>query len=968
VSPEAPTLVGRGEALSALDAALAGRRPGRAEPAAPGVLLLTGEAGMGKSRLAAEAAARARADGRAVRVGRTSALDAGLTLGVLQDALRTADRAGEPGPVTDDRLAAALPALVLPELGGGPGGGAADRAVLFEACTRHLRALAAGRGAVLVLEDLHWADATSHALVHALARALRGDPVLVVGTLREEERPPSLRDLLRELSRERLAHLVTLTPLDEGEVAQMVTGLTGAAPPEAALGQIARRSGGNPFVVEEMVRESIACGCVDLRTGRWADRAVLPLPATVQDVVAARVERLAPGERALLEAAAVAGERFDLDLAAATAGMDEGGAIAAAGALLGAGLVREDGEALAFRHAITREAVLAGMLAAERRRLHLAALRAGERLGAPPDVLAAHAVAGGDRAAGFAASREAAARSLAIGGAAEARDHLERARGLWDPDDGMPARAAVLRDLGRALWTLGEHAAARAALAEARGIMLAAGDRVGAALALVDLGQARGDAGERRAGIQDLEVAVAELGPDAPVVARMGALARLARALMMAGRMEAAVATADAGLALAGDPPSPGEQRERVHLLATRGGCAVRADQMPAGRDDLRESLEVAEALGDAAAMIRALQNLASSLQDDPAEALALTARGVALARERGLRTHEIWLLNLSAGLHAGAGDLGAAERDLASVDALRAGACGAEYAYEGVDADVGRTVVALVRGDAEAAVAVARRAVAGADRIGDSQLVWPARAGLARGLTLLGRHAEAREALAPAVADALAEPGPVCSLPDVVLAALERAALAHDLGGEELERLTGLGDRTPPAIAAAARAFADLARGRAPRPGALAGAVADLDAHGWAHDVVRIGALGAEGMAACGADPEEAAGLAQLALDRAAAMGATGWERRAAAALRGLGRRAAARADAAGREGLTGREVEVLRLVADGMTNREVGERLVISEATAARHVANLFRKLGVHSRAEAARLAAERGMLVGG
>ena len=311
---------------------------------------------------------------------------------------------------------------------------------------------------MLVLEDLHWADPTSHALVGYLARATQDAPILLVLTYRADEAPPgsSLDGLRHELARERLGEELRLEPLGPEDVAAMLRDILRTDPGADVAAMVYRASGGNPFVVEELVRDAVAIGTLDPTRGRWDIMEPIVLPGTVQEMLLRRMRALDDRDREVVRWAAVLGERFDADLLAAAAGVSEEAALQALGRLREAGLVADTRVAadarLAFRHALTRQAVLGGLLAPERQRRHARVLEIAGGTGGvralPLDEALEHALGAGDRVRSLQFSIRAAGRAVELGGYAEARAHYERALALWDAQDGLPTRADLLMRLG----------------------------------------------------------------------------------------------------------------------------------------------------------------------------------------------------------------------------------------------------------------------------------------------------------------------------------------------------------------------------------------------------------------------------------------------------------------------------------------------------------------------------------------
>jgi predicted ATPase len=247
-----PVVVGRDEELAVLEQRLEGARGGRG-----GIVLLAGEAGIGKSRLAREAVAMAAGQGMRVLAGRASR-GVAVAYRPFAEALLGALRAGRPPELAELRPFRPALGRLVPEWSGGAGLGDSGRSlavagpglddspvVLAEAVLRLLTALTAGRGGLLVLEDLHWADPESLAVVEYLADNLGGEPVMCLGTVRSEEASAGL-ELARGLGARRAARVLTLPRLDVTAVAEMVAACLPSAP-EALGEQVVRLADGVPF-------------------------------------------------------------------------------------------------------------------------------------------------------------------------------------------------------------------------------------------------------------------------------------------------------------------------------------------------------------------------------------------------------------------------------------------------------------------------------------------------------------------------------------------------------------------------------------------------------------------------------------------------------------------------------------------------------------------------------------------------
>jgi len=433
-----PVLVGRDEEARHLDAALAAAGEGRG-----GVVLVAGEAGIGKSRLAREAAHAADALGLVVMAGRAVAGGVPTPFRPFAEALASAGRAGRlPHSGELDPFRPVLGRLI-PEWRQ-PLQAAGDDSLIFlgEAVLRLLRVLSPAAGALLVLEDLHWADRETLALLEYLADNVSAERVLCVGTMRDEEGARAVA-LARVLEARGSAVVLPLDRLDPAATARMALACVGGAElPGSVQALVARQAEGLPFLVEEILAGLIGDGTLAERDGRWqsVDLAGFRVPDTFADVVHDRLDGLDAGSRRVICAAAMLGRRFDWGLLGPVTGLTDAGVVAALRRGVALQLVAADGDSFRFRHALTHEAVLAGLLPPERALLAAQALAAVQAAhpGLPGSwcTLAAELAEGaGTMARAGALLLEAGRRDLAVGALASAEHTLSRARALTGPDD-----------------------------------------------------------------------------------------------------------------------------------------------------------------------------------------------------------------------------------------------------------------------------------------------------------------------------------------------------------------------------------------------------------------------------------------------------------------------------------------------------------------------------------------------------
>ena len=625
-----PTFVGRVEELQVLEAAR--RRAASTEPA---VVLVGGEAGVGKTRLVAELIGGCATDGTRVLAGGCVPVgDGALPYAPIVEALRMLvaevgvdEVRGLIGPSWPE-LARLLPALGAPDRAGQPDQAAQVR--LFELVLGLLGRLGEQVPLVLVVEDLHWADRSTRDLLAFLVRNLRRERMLLVVTYRDDEPGQQrLGPYLAELDRAGRVERIELSRLDRAQTVAQLVGILGAAPAAELADSVFARSEGNPFFTEELLAV--------VRSGSHE------LPATLRDLLRGRVDGLPKPAARVLAVVAMAGRRISHRLLALVAGLDDQALIEALRAAAANQLLvtapGEDGYDV--RHALLREVVDADLLPGERARLHAGLARAlteqPELAGVSPAVaaaeLAVHWDAAGEPARALPARVRAGEVAAAANAFPEAQRHDERALELWDqvPDPALVAgldRVELLTRAADAAGAAGQNQSALTLLSTALAQLDPADDPVRAALLHMRRGGHRWEAGDERSCLAELEEAVRIL-PAAPSAERARVLAYYAQWLMLAGRFRGAARHAEQALAVA---RMVGARAEEGHALDILGYSTDDIEPLVAAR-------RVAEEVGNAEGIARAYLNLGSILwrRGGTREALDVYRRGFAAARQLGL-------------------------------------------------------------------------------------------------------------------------------------------------------------------------------------------------------------------------------------------------------------------------------------------------------------------------------------------
>jgi len=919
-------MIGRAAHLGRLVALVAAAAGG--EEARPAVALVAGEAGLGKTRLLQELLASV-PPGALVLAGQAEPGSLGRPLDLvrqLQDLPRPTLRA-VPDP--------ARPRLV----DAAPGPEVADQVAT---AGDDLLARVAGQPSLLVFEDLHWADAESVAVFERLAVAGPGTLVLV-GTFRPEEltrRQPAGEMIVRLERRQQVTQL-RLEPLSRADVASFLNAVYERELPARVAGALHRRTGGNPFFLEELLAAAGDAPPEDL--------AEQPLPWTLAELVRAQLDGLTPTQRRVVEAAAVLGPRADFDVLASMLRISEDDLIDELRGLVARGLLVEDApDELRFRHALVRDAVEGQLLGRERRRLHDRALSA-LREGCACDLaaLAAHA-AGADRPDDLVAlAREGAPTYLTAGSSYQAYELA--LRGLEEEPDDLLLRSVA----ARAAWLLGHNLEA-AEHAQRWRSLAAAGDEEGQSAALRTLARSTYELG-RLDELPPITAEIERLTARLPAgVERARALALLAQVNMLTDHPQEAIVWADRAVAEAG---AIGAEDVRVQALLEKASATGHLRGRGAeGEALLREVVERAEAIGEWVVASRGLNNLfehVCPLDTEIPELLDRLKRDSERAGFSGLGpvSHALHSATRALWMADGPGMRQWLDRSAELTPLLR------EWAGNWLAGMEMELALEADRLDDAARFWQQLRSDTPADRFWKQEF----------GLRLAGRRGDASGIVAGSLSDLPAWWARRAELCGTLLDRLESGAAAG-LGAAQLNELVAplLEDE---ALAAAssnsdlparelAEAWLAAVEPDHERAAAtLAGVLPQVEGRLAVPFVATLEALLARSLASLTRRPEavEVARRARARLERW-----PGWRRDEIDAL-------LARLEAAGDGELTAREREVAALLAEGLTNAELARRLYISPRTAAVHVSNILMKLGMANRAEVAAWAVRTGLARG-
>lgn len=622
-----PVLIGREREQAHLQVLLDQVRQGHGQ-----VLLLSGEAGIGKSRLAAEGKRQANEQGFLVLQGTCFPPDRSSPYAPLLDLLSSSRTLDLPSLSTADAgLLARELARLFPGLVDHASDDTSAHAIepeqekrrLFVALTQFLTGLASTQPVLLLVEDLHWGDEMSLEFLLSLARRSARHPLLMVLTYRTDETHSELRQWLAHLDREHLAHEICLAPLSRGEVEAMLRGIFEQKSPmqTATLDAIYALTEGNPFFLEEILKSLLLAGALVSGNETWDGFPPhdLPIPRSVQAALQLRLDRVSPAARQLVVLAAVAGKRFDFAFLQRITGQEEQELLSLMKELISAQLVAEESEEqFAFRHALTREAIYSQLLLRERKGMHRMIAETMEQLfvrsrDAHLTELAHHFYEAGIWEKAFSYARLAGEKALSLYAPRAAALHLAHALDAAHRLSITPP-GAVYHARGQAYETLGDFERARSDYERALAAAQTASDGVmqwRSMMALGFLWTARNYA-QTGAWFRRASELAGKL--DAPTL-RARSLNRLGNWLANTGQTEEALQAHHEALKIFEEQQDTQGMAESFDLLGPTYG--MRGDRVKAV-EHIGQAIALFRALGDSQSLIsslamRAIQSMPGS-------------------------------------------------------------------------------------------------------------------------------------------------------------------------------------------------------------------------------------------------------------------------------------------------------------------------------------------------------------------
>lgn len=970
--------VGRRQELNQLTTALTTVQSGIGR-----CMLISGEAGIGKSRLLAEIQNLAEQSGFRQLIGRCFEQDRSIPYAPLVDMLnllftqsRTAQHQWLPAPLAPEL------ARLFPELGSYPSVASPTAARDAETEKRHLFAAltslcwhqAEAGPLLLIVEDLHWSDQTSLEFLLHLARRMADRPVLLLLTARSAQTPAGLTELLAGLDREPIAQEIRLKPLTRMEVAQLLQAILKQSqiPSEEFVAAIYSLTEGNPFFAEEICTSLIASGDIYYTNNQWQRKPLsqIDIPDSIQRVVQQRLSQISQPARQLIDLAAVSGRSFDFAVLQVLTGYSDNELLALVRELIAARLVVEEGaDSFAFRHALTREALYGRLLVRERQWLHGQMVQAMEQVHADSlkphlEALAYHAGEAALWQKTIVYARQAGEKAMALFAPHAAVEQFTRAIQAAERPSQEPAYP-LYRLRGQAYDTLGNFDQARADCETSLQAAQAAGDQPAVWQALLDLGLLWAARDYERTGDYCRQaLALARVMEEAAAIGH--SLNRVGNWLMNTGRQFEALDYHREALAL-------------FEALNDRAGVAHTLDLLAMTSNQSGDPEGAVTYYEQAIPILRELhdwQTLSSSLANLALYTLSLeqAQEAVKLAHDIGWHSGEAYALNCLGIVLLNWGRYGESlsliTQSLEITQAIQHPQWSASnHIYFGL---CYMELLALTRAQDHLAQGLAL-----ARQVGSTLFTWMG-SGVLASIYILQGQLEAAEML-------LAE------LPQEWIPALFRVRLARielALAQQEPTRMLQLlddllaipfaTDKTTgmipifqgPALSLKAQAL--LLLGRLDEAGQVQRQIVGVYIkYGFVHGLWRMyGLLGQIYLAASRLEQaREMFTHARTLIDAVAASIddedlRENFRRRATAMIPAVQPPAPQQAARQEFGGLTRREQQVVVIVAQGLSNQEIADELVVSVKTVEAHVTRILYKLGFSSRSQIAAWAVDKGI----
>jgi DNA-binding CsgD family transcriptional regulator len=942
---QSPVLVGRDAFLALMEDRLAGAAAGAGR-----VLFVAGEAGIGKTRLLGSTTRCAQASSFGVARAAAFPGDVQSLGGLLLDL--ASDLASAPEPVLGD-LGQSLTSRIR-AIPGDDGDAHRRRRLLVQDLTDLLVTADAGIPVLIILEDLHWADELSLDVLGHLAGRIANRPMLIAGAYRSDELYPSLplRDLRGRLLAQRLAEEVRLPRLGLGQTATMTSTTLGRPVPAQLVAAIHERTDGIPLHVEEFLA-AIDENSLTSQPGAAVQAAAVP--DTLSDAVLGRARRLATPTREVASAAAVIGRSFDFDLLTAVteaAPDDVAGALRelqeAFFVLPGADAVTVD-----FRHALIRDTLYADTGLPLRRRLHERVAAAAVERGYRGAFVSAHFERAGCPGPAYEYAVIAAREAGAISAHGEALELCRRAVRNLPPELPMLDQARLFAALGDEAAATDDNLAAAEAYDTAHELATTAGDvRAAAALvpSMVAVAHLLGAGLDARVGT--LQAALDGLDAVAGADRERARLhAAMAAAYLVDDRLDEAISHGERGRA---ESQRVGDGEAALNAATTVGSALVFAGRMDEGWQLLEEAIAAAGRTGQEAEAARGYRMVGSSASElmeyDRAERWLI--EGVRYAENAELWNHRHYMASHLAHVQWATG-----QWDAAALTAEGALADGRGGITTRITAQYVLGYLAMGRGDWSAADSLLREALAAGESMAELQRLSPPLWGLAEAARCRGNYGTALTLCERGYQASAEVMDAACLVPYLLTGVRAHLARGAIEAAEEWSVRVGavLEARAIPGTLPAighGRGLILLARGDVP----AAHQALEAARESWrARRRFWEGTWALLDLAAAAVRARRR-GEAAMLLDEARTIAAAAGARTVADEAERLSRSFEPGHQIEPWHPLSEREYEVARLVATGLTNRQIAEQLVLAPKTISAHITHILTKLGAGRRAEIA------------